>query len=163
MPHLSKGSLFTCGEGQIHTIEALIASAIIFGSIFFALSYSHLSGVSEFKTLQLKKLADDTLDLLCAECNKTTTLTTWIGDIQNGNPNLVNRSYYNNISLPLLQNLSILTRLEIYEYDTNHNPHLIYCNGTLKCGNVPPNCASSFRVVVVNNTFYEARVIACYV
>ena len=54
IPH-SKGSLFTCGKAQIHTIEAIIASAIIFSAVFFALSIpSPHRGLEEFQTLQLK-------------------------------------------------------------------------------------------------------------
>ncbi|WP_457548565.1 DUF7288 family protein [Archaeoglobus sp.] len=164
MPPLLKGSSFTCGRGQIHTVEAVIASAIIFGSVFFALTYPHASGAGEFKTLQLKKTADDLLEVLSIEnCSYNTTLTMWIREIKNGNENKVNDSFYNGISLPLLKNMSVATRLEIFEYDANHRPHLIYCNGTLECGNTPPNCVSSFRIVLVDNKFYEVRLVACYV
>jgi hypothetical protein len=162
--------LFTCGEAQIHTIEAVIASAIIFGAIFFAVSIpSSQKGLSEFQILQLKKYADDILDLLSAEnANCETTLKIWIKEGISFGWDRVNQKFYNNISLPLLRNLSIATRLEIYRVD-NERLILLNCNGTLSCDATLDNCASSFRIVAYNNTtanryeLYEVRVIVCYV
>ncbi len=156
MPARLKGSSFTCGKGQIQTIEALIASAIVFASVVFALNYPKVPGFGEMKTLQLKKFCDDLLDLLSVE-NRTlnTTLTMWIDEIENGNEGYVNSTFYN-LSLSLLKSESVLTRIEIYK-----NNSLMYQNGTLKTLN--PNCASSFRVVLHRGEVYEVRVIACYV
>jgi hypothetical protein len=163
----SKGSLFTCGRGQIHTIEAVIATSIIFGAIFFALSVpSTQKGLSEFRTLQLKKYADDILEILSAENDTAnTTLRMWIHDGLTKGWNDVGQTFYSKISLPLLQDLSIATRLEIYDA----NGQRIYCNGTLSCDVTPHSCASSFRIVAYYNVssnryeLYEVRLVVCYV
>jgi len=173
-PH-SKGSLFTCGKAQIHTIEAVIASAIILGAVFFALSVpSPQKGLSEFQTLQLKKYADDILDLLSVEnANGETTLRMWIDYCSTNGWNQnskkwINDTFYNNISLPLLHNLLIATRLEIYRVN-NNGLQMLYCNGTLSCNAKLKNCASSFRIVAYNNIssnryeLYEVRLVVCYV
>lgn len=158
MPARLRDSSFTCGRGQIQTVEALIASAIIFSSVIFALNYPKQPGYEEFKTLQLKKVCDDLLDLLSIEnSGLNTTLTIWIDLIERGNSGDVNASFHP-LSRAIMENMSILTRIEIYRMDGN-DLNLIYSNGTL----IGSGCVSSFRIVLHNNTFYEVRVIACYV
>jgi len=123
-------------RGQMYTLEALLASLIIFGAVVFAMKTAPRFGTEtkEFTTLQLKKYADDILELLDLERGDHTSL---LSDITS------NRTLFEitfkRISETLVGNLSVMLRAEV-----------LYPNGTVKYsyGPIPPRGAvSSFRVV----------------
>ena len=141
-----------CGKGQVHTLEAIMASGIILTTLFIAMTIpTPKSGLSDFKTLQLKKYADDILTLLTVENNSSVSILyhyiqqkDWTGF----------KDYFdNNISKPLQNNLYIGTRMEIYDVSAGYK---LLANST---DSLPKNAdvVSSFRVLIVNNSVYEVR------
>lgn len=144
------------GKGQMYTLEALIASLIIFGVVIFAMTASPQFGTEtkEFTSLQLKKYADDILELLDLErINHTSLLSSLV----------VNQTEFHNvfssIAKDLQENLSIMLRAEV-----------LYPNGTIKPGFVyglppPEGAVSSFRVVPISSPpyAYEVRLYLWYV
>jgi len=141
-------------KGQMYTLEALLASLIIFGVVIFAINASPQFGTEtkEFTTLQLKKYADDILEILDLERSDHTSL---LSDI------VLNKVLFTNvfdsISRTFRDNMSIMLRAEV-----------LYPNGTVKFvyGPPPPEGAvSSFRVVPVKNApyAYEVRLYLWYV
>ncbi len=134
-------------RGQMYTLEALIASLIIFGAVLFAMKTAPQFGTEtkEFTSLQLKKYADDILELLDLERSDHTSL---LSDMVS-NRTLFKRTF-EELSEVLRYNLSLMLRAEV-----------IYPNGTVKYvyGPIPPSGAvSSFRVVPSPNPPYAYEV-----
>ncbi len=144
------------GRGQIHTLEAMVASGIMLTTLFVAMSIpSPNLGFAEFETLQLKKYCDDILTLLTIENSSgVSTLQHYI----NGNWSKF-KSYFNSsISEPLFRNLSLGTRLEVYNVSDNYT--IFNSTGFPLPSNT--NVVSSFRILIVNNSVYEVRVYAWF-
>ena len=145
-------------KGQMYTLEALLASLIIFGVVIFAINASPQFGTEtkEFTSLQLKKYADDILEILDLErSDHTSLLSEWI---ENNNTTGF-KNCFREISENLRKNLSIMLRVEVYDPNGNLIRNLTY-------GPPPPEGAvSSFRVVPVKNApyAYEVRLYLWYV
>ncbi len=140
-------------RGQMYTLEALLASLIIFGVVIFAINSSPQFGTEtkEFTTLQLKMYADDILCILDMENSSHGSLLAEI--VGNG---VEFREVFSSIALKL-RGMSIMMRAEV-----------LYPNGTVKFvyGPPPPEGAvSSFRVVPVSTPpyAYEVRLYLWYV
>ena len=147
-----------CGKGQIHTLEAVIASAIILTTLFIAMSIPNpKSGLSEFRTLQLKKYADDILTLLTIE-NSSGVSTLYIYIYNNDCSGLENY-FEGNISEPLFNNLSLGTNLTIYNVSENYN---VFCRAGYPIPEYK-DVVSSFRVLIVKNSTYEVRLYVWFV
>jgi len=142
----------------MYTLEALIASLIIFGVVVFAMAASPQFGTEtkEFTSLQLKKYADDILEILDIEMgNHRSLLANWI---ENGN-SIAFRNYFEKIDENLRKNLSIMMHVEVLDPDGKIVPGFVY-------GPPPPEGAvSSFRVVPVSTSpyAYEVRLYLWYV
>jgi hypothetical protein len=140
----------------MYTLEALIASLIIFGVVVFALSTPSQFGTEtvEYTSLQLKKYADDILEILDLENgNHTSLLGEWIED-----KNWVEfDNCFRKIGENLRQSNLIMLRVEVYDPDGN----LIHSYGLPP----PEGAISSFRVVHVSNPpfAYEVRLYLWYV
>ncbi len=149
-------------KGQMYTLEALLASLIIFGVVIFAINASPQFGTEtkEFTKLQLKKYADDILEILDLEKSTQnlahkSLLSMWI---ENNNVTGF-KNCFSRISKYLRRYLSIMLRVEV-----------LYPNGTIKPGFVygpppPEGAVSSFRVVPVSVPpyAYEVRLYLWYV
>jgi len=143
-------------KGQMYTLEALIASLVIFGVVVFAINHSPKFGTEtkEFTTLQLKKYADDILEILDMENSTHGSLLAEMVMNQ-----LKFKNVFESIANDLRGNLSIMLRAEV-----------LYPNGTVKSGFVygpqpPEGAVSSFRVVPVSSPpyAYEVRLYLWYV
>ena len=133
-------------RGQMYTLEALIASMIIFGVITIAISTSRMgTETKEFSTLQLKKYADDLLEIYDRETvNHESKLSMWIES--DFNSDILNWSKVENE----LRNLNVM--MAVFVYDSNGT--LIYAWGPAP----PSNAVSSFRVIPVRGgNAYEVR------
>lgn len=147
-------------RGQMYTLEALIASLIIFGVVIFAINASPQFGTEtkEFTSLQLKKYADDILEILDLE-NKShrSLLSEWIETgVSLGSWSDFD-TYFKKITWSLQKNLSIMLHVEVLDPDGN----LVH-----EWGPPPPEGAvSSFRVVPVSSSpyAYEVRLYLWYV
>ncbi len=147
-------------KGQMYTLEALLASLIIFGVVIFAINASPQFGTEtkEFTTLQLKKYADDILEILDLE-NSThkSILSEWV---ENG---IISHSFtdtiWKNIEQNLKNNMSILMHVEVLD----PNGKVVYSYGPPP----PEGAVSSFRVVPVyvngKAQAYEVRLYLWYV
>jgi len=142
-------------RGQMYTLEALIAALVIFGVVVFAINHSPKFGTEtkEFTSLQLKKYADDILEILDLENNAHgSLLSEWI---ESGfDSRILN---WTAIDMNLRNNLHIMMRVEV-----------LYPNGAIKFvygPNPPEGAVSSFRVVPVSNSpyAYEIRLYLWYV
>ncbi len=141
-------------RGQMYTLEALIASLIIFGVVIFAMANSPQFGTEtkEFTSLQLKKFADDILEILDLENETHGSL---LSELVLNEKKF--QTVFEDIAENLRNNLSIMLRAEV-----------LYPNGTVKFvyGPPPPEGAvSSFRVVPVSSPpyAYEVRLYLWYV
>ena len=138
------------GRGQIHTLEAIIAAGVILTALFTAMAIPSVkSGLSDFEALQLKKHADDVLTLLTMENESgESILTNCIRNGWSGFDDLFNNTVVN----PLMENLSICVRLEVY----NMSDKLVHSAGCkpIRIGDV----SSSFCVLLVNKSIYEVRI-----
>lgn len=145
------------GKGQVHTLEAIIASVIILTTLFVAMSIPNpKSGISNYRNLQLKKYADDVLTLLTIE-NKSyeSILTYYARHDWNGF-----RNYFKgNISEPLLENLSIGTNVTIFNVTDGYRKVCSAGYPLPKNGDV----VSSFTVLIVNDSVYEVRLYVWFV
>ncbi len=145
------------GRGQMYTLEALLASLIIFGVVIFAINASPQFGTEtkEFTTLQLKKYADDILEILDLE-NSThkSLLSQWV---ENGITYGFTDTIWKNIEQNLKNNMSILMHVEVLDPDGK----VVYSYGP----NPPEGAVSSFRVVPVSSPpyAYEVRLYLWYV
>lgn len=143
-----------CGRGQVHTLEAIIASGIVLTSIYVALSIPTFNvGSAEFETLQLKKYADDLLTLLTIDNESGEGILHHY--IRIGHVNEF-EDYFTNLSKSLENNLSIASRIEIYDAS---NYKLI------AAGDLPDktNVVSSFRILIVEGRVYEVRLYVWFV
>ncbi len=134
-------------RGQMYTLEALIASLIIFGVVIFAMTNPPQFGTEtkEFTSLQLKKFADDILEILDLENETHGSL---LSDLVLNEKRF--QTVFGEIAKNLRNNLSIMLRAEV-----------LYPNGTVKFvyGPPPPEGAvSSFRVVPVSSPPYAYEV-----
>ena len=150
-------------RGQMYTLEALLASLIIFGTIIFAINASPRFGTEtkEFTTLQLKKYADDILEILDLETSThESLLSEWIENGIKNNYNFSNTTW-KAIELNLRKNLSIMMHVEVLD----PNGSLVYSFGPPP----PRGAVSSFRVVPVLTSpssppyAYEVRLYLWYV
>jgi len=143
------------GRGQMYTLEALIAALIIFGVITFAIAASPQFGTEtkEFTSLQLKKYADDILEILDLEMsNHSSLLANWIEN----NNSAAFRGCFEKIGENLRKNLSIMLRVEVRDPNGKIVPGFVY-------GPPPPEGAvSSFRVIPVKNALYPAYEVRLY-
>ena len=145
------------GRGQMYTLEALLASLIIFGVVIFAINASPQFGTEtkEFTTLQLKKYADDILEILDLE-NSThkSLLSQWV---ENGISSGFTDTIWKNIEQNLKDNMSILMHVEVLD----PNGKVVYSYGPPP----PEGAVSSFRVVPVSSPpyAYEVRLYLWYV
>ncbi len=144
-------------RGQMYTLEALLASLIIFGTIIFAINASPRFGTEtkEFTQLQLKKYADDILEILDMEnSNHGSLLSEWIES--NYNNNILNWSA---MELDLRKDLSVMMRVEVLR----PNGSIVRAYGPQP----PEGAVSSFRVVPVliggKVYAYEVRLYLWYV
>ncbi len=140
-------------RGQMYTLEALIASLIIFGVVVFAMSSSPQFGTEtkEFTALQLKKYADDILEILDLENeDHSSLLSSWVEKGVKSNNWVEFDTNFSYISESLRQNLSIMLHVEV-----------ISPNGDAKHSYGPPppeGAVSSFRVVPVSSPPYAYEV-----
>jgi len=142
-------------RGQMYTLEALLASLIIFGVVVFAINSSPKFGTEtkEFTTLQLKKYADDILEILDLE-NSTheSLLSKWIeSGFKSSTLN------WTAIELNLRKSLGVMMHVEVLD----PNGSLVYSFGPPP----PRGAVSSFRVVPVSTPpyAYEVRLYLWYV
>jgi hypothetical protein len=168
----SEGSLFACGKGQIYILEAIMTTFIVLGAVFFMLKSTPSPGthVKEFSTLQLKKYADDILEILSVESpqklrnlvdigNHTGLIYECVKAGKNGNWKEFDENF-SKIGLAL-ENLSILYKVEVFKFnDASKRFEMIHCNGT--CIDAP-DAVSSFKVVIIDGEVYEVRLTLWYV
>ncbi len=137
-------------KGQMYTLEALLASLIIFGVVIFAINASPQFGTEtkEFTSFQLKKYADDILEILDLERSyppteeHTSLLSEWLEG-----KNIIDWSA---IEQNLRENLSIMMHVEVLA----PNGTVVYCYGPPP----PEGAVSSFRVVPVSTSPYAYEV-----
>ena len=147
-------------RGQMYTLEALIASLVIFGVVIFAINHSPKFGTEtkEFTTLQLKKYADDILEILDLENESHgSLLSEWIEYGTNKNDWSMFDTNFSQINKILKQHLVIMLHVEVLKPDGS----LVH-----EWGPQPPEGAvSSFRVVPVSSPpyAYEVRLYLWYV
>ncbi len=166
----SKDSLFTCGKGQIYIFEAVLAVIIVIGAVFFMVESTPSPGtyIGDFSSLQLKKYADDILEILSFEDpqklrnlvdtnNHTSPLYEWVKDCSKGDCSNFDDNFYK-IGLEL-DRLSIAYKAEIVRVE-NGVFEEIHCNGT--CVSIS-NAVSSFRVLIIDGEVYEVRLTLWYV
>jgi len=174
MRKTSKDSLFTCGKGQMYLLEAIIAAFVMLGAAFFMVKLAPLQGCQEkeFSTLQLKKYADDILEILSMENttklqkslitvgNDTTLLYKCVKKGVNGNWSSFDKTFYD-IGKTLKDNLSIMYKVEVFKFNKSTDTlEKIHCNGTEVDVS---NSVSSFRIVIVNGEVYEVRLTLWYI
>ncbi len=146
------------GRGQVHTLEAIIASVIILTTLFVAMSIPNpKSGISNYRNLQLKKYADDILTLLTIENNSSESILTYY--IRHKNWNGLKGYFKGNLSDPLLENLSIGTNLTVFNVSDNYRKVCSAGYPLPRNGDV----VSSFTVLIVNDSVYEVRLYVWFV
>ncbi len=142
-------------EGQMYTLEALIAALIIFGVVTFAITASPQFGTEtkEFTSLQLKKYADDILEILDLErVDHKSLLSEWVeSGIKNNN---FDDTIWDNVKDNLRRNLRIMMHVEVL----NPNGIIVYSYGPPP----PEGAVSSFRVVPVKNVYHSAYEVRLY-
>jgi len=167
--------MFGDEKGQAYIFEALIACLILLGSVFFVLNLkpASLTEYDEFADLQLKKFADDVLELMCDDFeetyNKPYNGTLYIA-VKSG----ISGSFsgctgwscfddnFSKIEKILRDNLSILLKAEVF----NSDGYLLHCNGSI-CNKNGIRTISSFKILFININGsidpYEVRLSLCYI
>jgi hypothetical protein len=149
-----------------------MAAFIILGAVFFMVESTPSPGThaEDFSTLQLKKYADDILEILSMENpqklkkfkdtgNHTSLLYECVEAGKNGDWRNFNENF-SKIGLAL-ENLSIVYKAEVFKFnEATKRFERIHCYGT--CINAP-DAVSSFRIVVVDGEVYEVRLTLWYV
>ena len=135
------------GKGQSYLLESVIASFMVLSITYFVLN-PPISGsqIEEYSTLQLKKYADNILDILASEYNGT-----------NLSEMVCNFSKFNSTFYRIgekFKRISIMYKAEIYQ------DQLVLCNGS--CYDVP-EAVTSFRPVYSNSSIYEVRLTLWYI